>query len=176
AFQELIGREYPLFEEEVDTFLNVRVDESGAVHSGQEERRKWTFRDLEQNWTITLTQESLALSGERSGYTSWPAFIDRLASAVKALQKTVEPSHVRRLGVRYLKTESKANPENDPRELCVDQLSSITGKSDCQHDDLFWVFGINEGRLLLRSGIMPPKSSYDPTFFIPREEATWYLD
>lgn len=173
-FQEAVRQEYPLFEAAIDTFLNVKV-EDGNVSSTPDVRRKWLFRDIEENWTVTLTQETLALEGNRSGYSDWPRFIQRLVWLVEQLQSTAKPTHVQKLGVRYLNT-GPAHGDDDPRRICARQLTSITGNDDLVLADLFWVLNSNEGELLLRSGVMPAKASYDPLMFIPRDTDTWYLD
>jgi uncharacterized protein (TIGR04255 family) len=174
AFQEEIRHKYPLLEEAVDTFLNVNVDD-GKVSSGQEERRKWIFRDIDKHWTVVLMQDTIALEGRAAGYSTWGDFVARLVELLAALQKTAAPSHVLRLGVRYLNT-GPASGDDDPRRVCAKQLVSITGSDDLQLADLFWVMSVDEGGLFLRSGVMPPGNSYDPSMFEPRDMATWYLD
>lgn len=174
AFQEVIRSDYPLFEAATDTFINVRL-EAGSVSSAPEERRKWLFRDIGKQWTIALTQDALILEGNREGYSTWPHFVARLSKLVSALKSTAQPSHVLRLGVRYLNT-APAEGDDDPRLVCANQLSSVTGNADVKLADLFWVMDVNEGELLLRSGVMPPNSSYDPAMFIQRDQKTWYLD
>lgn len=174
AFQEMIRRDYPLFEAVADTFVNVKL-EAGSVTSTPEERRKWLFRDINMQWTVALTQEALILEGTREGYTSWQSFVARLSALVTAFQSIAGPSHVLRLGVRYLNT-ALAEGEDDPRLVCAKQLTSITGNADVKLADLFWVMDASEGELLLRTGVMPPNSSYDPSMFTPRDQKTWYLD
>lgn len=174
AFQEMIRHDYPHLETVADTFINVKF-EGGIVSSLPEERRKWLYRDIAMQWTVSLTQDALFLEGTKDGYSSWPNFVERLSRLVGALQSTAKPSHVLRLGVRYLNT-AKAEDENDPRLICAQQLKSLTGNADVKLADLFWVMDTNEGELLLRSGVMPPNSSYDHAMFMQRDHKTWYLD
>ncbi|MVZ98498.1 TIGR04255 family protein [Sphingorhabdus sp. IMCC26285] len=174
AFQEAIRRDYPLLEDTIDTFLNVHVSEAG-VRSDQEDRRKWLYRDIDRNWTVALTQDSLSLEGNRAGYSSWPKFVERLSMLVHALQSTIGPSHVQRLGVRYLNT-AEVEGDEDPRRVCAPQLTSITGNSALTLSDLLWAFEASEGQLIMRSGVMPPNASYDPSMFGPRDKKVWYLD
>lgn len=174
AFQEAIRHDYPLFEAGADTFINVKF-EAGSVSSAPEERRKWLFRDIGLQWTVALTQDALILEGNKEGYSSWTDFVARLSALIIALQSTARPSHVLRLGVRYLNT-APAEGDDDPRLVCAKQLTSVTGNADVKLADLFWAMDANEGELLLRSGVMPPNSSYDPAMFKQRDQKTWYLD
>ncbi|WP_114226910.1 MULTISPECIES: TIGR04255 family protein [Sphingomonas] len=174
SFQEAIRRDYPLFEAAVDTFINVKF-EGGSVSSAPEELRKWLFRDIAAQWTVALTQDALVLEGSREGYSSWTDFVARLNALVIALKSTAGPSHVLRLGIRYINT-APAEGNDDPRLVCAQQLTSVTGNADVKLADLFWVMETNEGELLLRSGVMPPASSYDPAMFMQRNQKTWYLD
>ena len=174
-FQQRIRRDYPLFDAAVDNMINVRIEGDGAVKAAPETRRKWLFRDIEKNWTITLTQEGLSLLGNAAGYTSWSNFVERLGGLVRALQATAQPSHCVSLGVRYLNT-GPTGGDDDPRLDCAKELTSITGNAHLNLSDLFWIFDAREGNLLLRSGVMPPHNSYDPNMFEPRDAASWYLD
>ena len=58
----------------------------------------------------------------------------------------------------------------------MQSLAIITGNSDLELADLLWRFAVDEGHMLLRSGVIPPLNSYDPNVFPPREHANWYLD
>ena len=176
AFQEEIRHAYPFFEEGVDSVLTMSIDEDGSINSRQDEKRKWLFRDIDRAWTVTLSQSSLSIDGSGEHYTTWDDFLERLDALVRALEITARPTHVDRVGLRYLNT-APAHGAEDPRKFCAPQLASISRQRGLHISDLLWVFDVEEGRLLLRNGLMPPKSSYDPNFFLPRQKGpTWYLD
>jgi uncharacterized protein (TIGR04255 family) len=174
AFQDAIREQYPLFEESVDSHFNVHVNPDGTIRSDQQEMRKAIFRDIDRHWTVSLTQGNLALDVGRTGYVSWADYGERLGFLLRQFQEVAKPSHVLRLGVRYLNAAPIGS--HDPRYECNSDLTSISGQEGLGIADLFWQFDIPEGRLLLRSGLMPAGISYDPNFFALRDEAFWYLD
>jgi hypothetical protein len=77
--------------------------------------------------------------------------------------------------VRYVNAAPVANG-SDPRADCARELVSITGTPGLEIADLLWRFRVDEGHLVLRSGVMPTMGTYEPTLFKPREAPSWYLD
>lgn len=62
--------------------------------------RTWQFKDADQNWTITVTANSVALETRR--YTNISEFTNRMAEVVSAVKETFEVVVQERVGVRYV--------------------------------------------------------------------------
>lgn len=174
-FQEEIRREYPVFEPRDAASMRVTVDPKGEVSAHQENSRTWYFATPDRGRSVTLTQGSLALEASAGEYVSRTEFIEQTMQLVNAIAKTAEPSHLARIGIRFLNT-SPMTDDVDPRAHCTRELVSISSQPGLEVADLQWHFSVDEGKLILRSGFMPPKNTYDPNFFAERELPTWYLD
>lgn len=174
-FQERVRREYPLFEPLLDARVRVAVDSGGEMSAKQENVRLWQFVTTDRERKVTLTPSSLALEVQSPSYIGRVEFVEQVMVLVTALIKAAEPSHVMRVGTRILNTAAVSDGE-DPRELCNPELVSISKQEGLEAADLQWHFKVDEGKMLLRSGLMPPKSTYDPHIFAERQEPTWYLD
>lgn len=173
-FQDIVRKDYPLFERELEQMLRVQVQDGGNVQAVQEGQTAWRMLSIDRNWRVSLTSRSIAIETEAAGYTNWADFAARIATLVGHVHQIFKPSHLQSIGVRYLNTHA-VNGKDDPRRDCTPELVSITGNSDLFVADLMWQFDVDEGRLILRSGLMPPNASYD-ALFNPRAQPTWYLD
>lgn len=173
--QDRLRHQYPFFRRQAEP--NVRIDllPTGEIRSEQEENVSWQFASADHNRTIVLNQSSISFDARAAGYTSWSSFIEAVREVLQHFADTMSPGHVVRLGIRYLNT-GIASGVDDPRRFCAQELVSISGNEHLQIADLLWHFNVREGRMLLRNGLMPPKGTYDPSFFRPREDLTWYLD
>ncbi|WP_370189296.1 TIGR04255 family protein [Qipengyuania sp.] len=174
AFQEAIRHDYPRFAQRIEQSVKIEIDEKGQVASAPSGERSWIFQSEDERKKVVLTTELLALEIQKEAYTNWKDYTEALLKLIDAFEKYAEPSHLARLGVRYLNT-GPVGGDGDPRQLCNRALTTITGKSPLEAADLLWMFRVDEGTLLLRSGIMPANATYD-AFFRAREGRTWYLD
>jgi uncharacterized protein (TIGR04255 family) len=175
SFQDAIRHEYPLVQRDTENSIRLEMLPDGTLRNEKEEHTVWRFFDEKRTCTAILTSQSVGLEMNAEAYTNWTDFVTRMSRLVDEVEKQFRPALVQRLGVRYLNT-GIAEGEKDPRRYCAEELTSITGNDDLTMADLFWRFDVNEGELLLRSGVMPPTASYDPNFFAPRENRSWYLD
>lgn len=174
-FQEKIRTTYPLFEQDIEQHMRVQIGEAGEVETKREAHTVYRFFDIEKLWRVSLTPQSIALEANASGYANWPDFADRIALLISAVRELFAPSHVLSIGVRYLNA-APVDGEDDPRQDCNQALVSVTGQDGLIRADLAWQFQVDEGELLLRSGLVVPNTTYDPQFFEPRKELAWYLD
>lgn len=174
-FQERIRTIYPLFEQDFEQYMRVHVGETGDAETRREIIPVYRFIDIEKYWRVSLTTQSVALEVNASGYTSWADFSERIALLTTTVRELFSPSHVLSIGVRFLNSAS-AGGQDDPRHECNSALVSVTGQDGLLRADLVWQFQVDEGDLILRSGLVPPNNTYDPQFFEPRKEITWYLD
>ncbi|MDP1948467.1 MAG: TIGR04255 family protein [Nitrospirota bacterium] len=104
-FQEQLRATYPLFKErQFDAALSLPPeikkvfgdDIPWAVKSG---RLAYDFYSEDETWTVTLSNEFIALTSKR--YSQWSDFKDRLLHAVDSLERTYQPAHFTRIGLRY---------------------------------------------------------------------------
>lgn len=174
-FHDAIRKQYPLAELEHEAAMRIELRPDGSVGSAQENQPVWRLFDIEKAWRVSLTPRSIALETSGDTYTNWPDFAERISALVTAVAEHFVPSHRQYIGVRYVNAAGIENGD-DPRLECAEELVSITGNSDLELADLVWRFAVDEGHMLLRSGVAPPNSSYDPNVFPPREETNWYLD
>ena len=174
-FHEAIRQQYPLAELEHEAAMRVEVRPDGSINSTLENQPVWRLSDIEKAWRLSLTPRSIALETGGDTYKDWPDFAQRISVLVSAVEEYFSPSHVQYVGVRYVNA-ARVDNGTDPRLECAPELVSITGNSDLELADLLWRFAVDEGHMLLRSGVIPPLNSYDPNVFPPREHANWYLD
>jgi uncharacterized protein (TIGR04255 family) len=174
-FQDAFRQHYPLAELEREAVIRVEFGPDGAVNSFQELQPVWRLSDIEKAWRVSITPRSIALETTGDNYENWADFADRISALIAAVAEHFSPSHRQYVGVRYVNAAAVDNG-SDPRHECADELISITGNPDLEMADLLWRFKVDEGHMLLRSGVMSQGSSYDPIVFMPRENPTWYLD
>jgi uncharacterized protein (TIGR04255 family) len=174
-FQDRIRAAYPLFEQEVEQHMRVEITEAGVLETKREAHPVFRFLNLDRHWRVSVTPQSLALEAEAKGYAGWPDFANRIATLITAVRELFNPSHVLSIGVRFLNAAPAEGPE-DPRLYCTPELTSVTGQEGLKRADLLWDFKVDEGDLLLRSGLVLPNTTYDPHFFEPRPVLAWYLD
>ena len=175
AFQEAVRSLYPLAELEREAVLRLEVKPDGSFGSAPETQPVWRLFDIERAWRVSLTPRSIALETSGETYSDWPDFSKRIGFLVAAVAEHFSPSHRQYIGVRYINA-APVGGVDDPRAVCAPELVSITGSGDLELADLLWRFAVDEGHMVLRSGVMPSGSSYDPSSFEPREDPSWYLD
>lgn len=175
SFQESIRQLYPLVELEKEALMRFELRPDGSIGSAQEEQPVWRISDIDKAWRVSLTPRSIALETDGTNYKDWPDFAKRISALVEATATHFEPTHRQYIGVRYINA-APVDGSDDPRLDCAQELVSITGNEDLEMADLLWRFAVDEGHLILRSGVMPQGGSYDPNVFMPRENPNWYLD
>jgi uncharacterized protein (TIGR04255 family) len=174
-FQDAFRQLYPLAELEREAVIRVEFGADGAINSTQGVEPVWRLSSIERTWRVSLTPRSIALETTGDSYNGWSDFAERISALIAAVALHFSPSHRQSVGVRYINAASVDNGA-DPRHECAGELVSITGNPDLEMADLLWRLTVDEGHMLLRSGVMPQNGSYDPSVFMPRENPTWYLD
>jgi uncharacterized protein (TIGR04255 family) len=172
-FQERVRSAYPLMKPEVlKTFT---VDERGSTLAATDERI-WRFLDPTQSWRLSLQPGFLAL--ETRQYVSRVDFISRLNEVLVALVDTIKPTHVTRIGVRYV-DRVEINEMSDMEEMLRPEMMGIGGNPISDHI----AHAITEvqcrtleGQLLARWGLLPPQGSHDPEVMPPVNSKSWFLD
>ncbi|MDX8479860.1 TIGR04255 family protein [Mesorhizobium sp. VK24D] len=173
GFQELVREDYPLLADE--RLKTVAFDQHvGTVAAADEVI--WRFIDETATWRVTLTSTFLTL--ETRKYVSRADFIERLGKVVTALHRSLKPTHVTRMGMRYvdrvpltegfvfdgmLRTEMMAVSGTAIGNSMVHSVSEI-------------LCSVQEGQMLARWGMLPARGSHDPDVMPPIKEASWFLD
>lgn len=173
--QDRFRTDFPLFERKSEGGVQIELQANGEVSQSAFEEQSLVFTTADRQAKAVVSSNFLALDVTQHGYSSWPWFIDTMRTLLRHLVDLAEPALVQRLGVRYLNT-GPAEGEADPRNFCTRDLISVSGVEGLRAADLLWQFNVSEGHLVLRNGVMPPNSSYDPSFFAGRDASAWYLD
>ena len=174
-FQEAVRAHYPLADLEKEAMMRLELRPDGSVGSAQEEQPVWRLSSIDNAWRVSLTPRSIALEVNAQDYRNWSDFSSRISFLVQEAATHFAPSHRQYIGVRYINA-APVGGDDDPRLECAKELVSITGNDDLQMADLMWRFSVDEGHMLLRSGVMPASGSYDPNVYVPRDKPNWYLD
>ena len=95
-FQSAIQQEYPL-STIAPRSISLQVHATGMqqVNSFQ-----WVFRDRDDVWHLALANDAITLETRR--YDQFPNFLGRLRTVLNALQTHLEPSAIKRVGLRYI--------------------------------------------------------------------------
>jgi uncharacterized protein (TIGR04255 family) len=166
-FQAQIRDRYPLLEEEHHHFVKPQQEGPTQVI--------WRFSNTEGTWRVSLSRAFLAI--ETTAYTSRSDFMQRFRDVVEALGTHVAPTRIERLGVRYIDRIHGAQMA-DLARLVRDELRGIASARFaglCVHSLTESVFDLDQGRLLARWGLLPPKAVIDASME-PIDERTWVLD
>lgn len=173
AFQELVRSDYPILSDEV--LKTVAFNEQvGTVASSDEVI--WRFVDASAGWRLTLTSTFLTLETRR--YTSRADFSERFDKVIRALEEAVKPTHVTRVGIRYVDRVPLKDGQSFDGML-RDEMMGIPGTvlgRNVVHSISEIVCNVKEGQMLARWGMLPPRGSHDPEAMPPVKDASWFLD
>lgn len=109
-FQDEIRDDYPLYSEE-DSMQDLPLPEPlvKLINAGPRPNPVKKFSSPDQQWTVSLAQNFIALTAER--YERWEGFRDRLCRGVIALQQIYKPAFYTRVGLRYRDVIYRSNLE-----------------------------------------------------------------
>lgn len=175
AFQDAVRGIYPQLDCETEQSIDLEFSPEKGMQPSIRENLQWNLCDEASEWIATLTSQSIALSAGRGGYKSRTDFSARVRYLVEAVQQHFAPAQALRIGVRYVDA-AFADGSVDPRGVCAPELVSISGELTLAESDLLWRFPVDEGTLILRSGIVAEGKSYDPQMMPPAPARFWYLD
>jgi uncharacterized protein (TIGR04255 family) len=134
AFQDEIRSEFPLYEEVQEgtqipaDILREMPKELRQLMPGIDVKRLYDFKSLDNQWTIRLSRDFLALTA--TNYKVWEEFIERFRGPFEALDKIYSPALYTRVGLRYQNviTRSKLGMENTSwADLLNPQLAGVLG-------------------------------------------------
>lgn len=100
-FQDALREQYPVASAPMQTMqIQVGVGDSQAGLQQAMPRTAHQFSDLQENWTVVLTSESISL--ETRAYADFQDFLSRMQTLLVALERTMRPAFGTRLGLRYV--------------------------------------------------------------------------
>jgi uncharacterized protein (TIGR04255 family) len=171
AFQKLVQDEYPVLRQE--QIQSVIVGPEGGP---QPVETTWRFKDVENHWRLSLAPEFLAL--ETTHYTSRADFLDRLGRGLAALEQIIDPKVVDRLGVRYLDRVTGPGFKQLPTLIAPELLGILTSplQNYVRHSITESLLAVDDGVIRIRSAVLPPNATHDPTALEPVNEPSWILD
>jgi uncharacterized protein (TIGR04255 family) len=171
AFQERIRADYPIVRNE--QIKTVAVNELGMTVADD---GVWRFVDAERGWRLSLMSSSISL--ETRKYVSRADFINRFGNIIEAVHATIMPTHVTRLGVRYVDRVLLENGISMDEMLRPEMLGISGGsiRNGIEHMVSEVMCKVKEGKMLARWGILPAGGTHDPDAMPPVEKSSWFLD
>lgn len=135
------------------------------------------FSEPKGAWQATVTETAVAL--ETTDYRTRDDFCDRAGEIFGALASVALPPVVDRVGIRYIDRLTGPTVEQVPTYV-LPELGALVG---CVEAPLWLHHSITESqieigpneRMLVRSGLLPAGSSFDPALQ-PVGEPSWVLD
>lgn len=173
GFQERVRTDYPFMQQE--KMKTISIDENGAsVEVGDDS--VWRFVDATKTSRLSLAPSFVTL--ETRKYVSRVDFVERLEKTLNALSDTIKPTHVTRIGMRYVdQIDLEKYPDMD-KMIRAEMLGVLSSplKDGIHHSLSEVICRVKEGHLLARWGLMPPKSTHDPECMPPISKPSWFLD
>lgn len=171
-FQQAILSKYPLLTH--GKVQQTIFESSGSISIRTE--KVWRFANLENTWTVSLSQTFLAL--ETNSYTSRVDFLARLREAVSALIKHINPAMVDRLGVRYI-DRIGGEAMHQIRSLVRDEICGIAGLPQFNQQNFSITenkFNLPHATLVARWGQLAKNVGLDPLIIPALDTPSWILD
>ena len=176
-YQEEVRQQYPVMSQQLIQPFQIQAPGSEIPISLIPSTRSYRFSSADQYWHLVLTQEFLAI--ETTHYSNRTEFLRRVYEACQALEKVVQPTHVSRLGVRYI-DRIRGNDLDGIQEFFRPELMGLGA------DKEVWgrtsqvlteaLFTTAEGQLVARWGLLPAHSTTDPNAIFPEPDRSWILD
>jgi uncharacterized protein (TIGR04255 family) len=175
GFQEAIRDRYPYLNR--DYVPTIVVMSGGSLNPMGESVVHWRFADDETNykWRVTLSTEFIAL--ETRAYESRKNFLGRLETIVQTLEDTLAPTHITRLGIRYV-DQIKGAPVSQIETLLRKEVLGVACSMGADATQLLTQLTVaaEPGELVARWGKLPAKMTIDPNAVPPIGEESWLID
>lgn len=169
GFQKAIRTRYPRFVEEGTQNLVF-----GPAGVSMTPSVVWRFLDPASLWRVSLTPTFMSL--ETMKYQSGKDFADRFRQLLEFLGETVAPSHVSRIGIRYVDQVQITDGLNVD-DLLESHMSEVSSRlSGVRHMLSELEAKSNEGMVLARWGHLPAQGTHDPETMPPVDNPSWFLD
>lgn len=177
GFQEAMRTDYPLTTQQAIHQLQFQAPGSDIPISLAPSTRSFRFSSVDSFWHLVLTQDFLAI--ETTRYRSREEFLRRISAACLALKEHINPTHISRLGIRYIDRLrgddlGQINAFFRPEILglgAVPEVWSHTRQTLTES-----LLETAEGHLVVRWGLLPKLTTTDPNAIQPEPEPSWILD
>ncbi|MDO1585639.1 TIGR04255 family protein [Rhizobium oryzicola] len=168
GFQERIRRTYP--RANFETINGVMLGPTPQMTTSA----IWRYFDNARKWRISLSDTFMSF--ETNAYTSRKDFTDRLRDLLEQLGQTIAPTHIDRIGIRYVDQIALEENESMSHMLRKEMIgvNDIIGATHYMVSELEGE--TKEGRVLVRWGHMPPDASHDPEVMPALHQRSWFLD
>ena len=175
GFQEAVRGQYPYLErQDVPTIL---VVSGGPPSQLGDPIVHWRFADDVPGfkWRVTLSQDFISL--ETRDYKSRQDFMERLETILQALEETLAPAHVMRVGVRYI-DQIKGEPLSRVDDLLRKEVLGVTLCAGREaHQIVTQLAAAAEpGELLAKWGRLPATVTIDQNLVPAIAEDSWLID
>ncbi len=162
AFQERVRARYP--------FLKIELMPDGRGST----QNLYRMGDTHGRWRLSLGAGFIAL--ETTAYTSRSDILERLAEAVTALSETVGPSHVTRIGMRYI-NRGDIGTSGTIKDILRDGMAGASGMFPSAQLSLSEAhMPCAEGGMTIRYGHLPAGASPDANLLAQMPTPTWVFD
>lgn len=178
SFQESVRDLYPF----LSAGQSIGIAVSPQSVEQQPMTRVFRFTDTNQQWTVTLSADSIAL--ETRSYTTFTEFANRLLKILAAAKEVYSIKDRRRLGLRYINEirresaettgASEASWDSFIRSEVLGILSTDLGDSITQSIQELSLT-IREGKLTMRHGAFSEGTAVAPLPNQPVPDGPFYL-
>ena len=171
-FQERIRDRYPLLTPEAVHHIEMMQGAEPRVRT----EPIWRFAAADQAWRVSLSTSFVAL--ETTAYTSRGDFVERLTEIARAIEATIDPKLVLRIGVRYINRIDGPALDRLPELIKSEVLGVLQTpfKDAAQHLITESILRTEEGQLLARWGSLPAGATIDPQALDAIPSPSWILD
>lgn len=175
GFQGELRTKYPFFEEGAEQALLFEAGPNGQTLS-QRQRPVWRFFDVDRNWRISLTSESIALDVKT--YSSRNDFLERWAEILQIVESEFTPVLIVRIGMRYIDRIRDDNFPHVDALIKKDYLGPLFPKFQNQVSHMLGetALAVEEGSLLLRLGKLPAGGTVDPNILEAIQGESFIID
>jgi uncharacterized protein (TIGR04255 family) len=168
GFQERIRRTYP--RANFETLNGVMLGPTPQMTTST----IWRYFDNARKWRISLSDTFMSF--ETKAYTSRKDFTDRFRDLLEQLGQTIAPTHIDRIGIRYV-DQIALEEEESMSDMLRKEMIGVNDIIGATHHMVSELEGeTKEGRVLVRWGHMPPDASHDPEVMPALQQRSWFLD
>ncbi len=185
TFQERVRGTFPLYKNSPGIQFGIGIPPNVLEFMGKDlpfggGQQTHEFKSKDENWTVTLAKESLALTCNQ--YTRWEDFRQRLSNTLGTLLEIYAPSFFVRVGLRYRNIIRRSRLGLDGVEWSdlispwiAGAYSSPELKSEVEHSLLQTVVKLpnHNGRALISSGTVKERATSEICYMI---DADFFID
>lgn len=180
-FQNAIKSEYPSLTGGDAVTLKLQITDPADARQPSvktERTQQYIFRDREDNWTVVLTAESVAIETRR--YQNFTDFLERLQRILDALIEHINPSTVTRIGLRYI-NEFRPNGEDidwssvlNSQILGVYAIANLKKRINLAVQEIYFRL-LDDHQIAIRHGLFPEGTTVQPQEGMEIKEGSFYL-